>query len=551
MLYKNSSFKKLTNTYKNHITKSKASGLLLTDFNKFPIVHSKAKTTKKKSNINHHNYSNNSLKIKHKKSENDINNNDLTNDFNYIYQNLEKKVGFKLINDNIKNKKGLNKQVNGNNANKDIKNIDIIDNNIPKQENESMKCNSVNNLIGINISVNYMNKNYSIKNLKHNSKKANCDNSYNNNTKINCNNNININNNSFNEINSGNLVNSSSGKNKLNKKNIFIVNPLNQDWGKIIDNIKSKKRNKSKINIDDNMKSEKYIQNLIENNNINTSIDDNNISSKTNHNIIEKSTRRKNMNYIKKHKEKKTSNKFIHLYQNMNKKINQLLKIKEGKNNDYNNILLKIIDEYFMEYNNIIEDQYQKQLISEIFHQMNNIIQSKEEQINNLKKENEEIIKLNKSLKTKNEELIKINNNSNIKEESFVDSSNSDSSSVNTEELESIRFFDKIIMKKNSFSNIPELSFKKLNKNKNEKNIAPKKNNIKKRHSFQGNNKNKEIKNNKYNIKYKEVKKNIMNKNNGNIQLLFQKRKINEKNERNKPNIKSFINIFEKSRNKK
>ena len=106
-------------------------------------------------------------------------------------------------------------------------------------------------------------------------------------------------------------------------------------------------------------------------------------------------------------------------------------------------------------------------------------------------------------------------------------------------------------MKKNSFSNIPELSFKKLNKNKNEKNIAPKKNNIKKRHSFQGNNKNKEIKNNKYNIKYKEVKKNIMNKNNGNIQLLFQKRKINEKNERNKPNIKSFINIFEKSRNKK
>ena len=71
-----------------------------------------------------------------------------------------------------------------------------------------------------------------------------------------------------------------------------------------------------------------------------------------------------------------------------------------------------------------------------------------------------------------------------------------DSSSVNTEELESIRFFDKIVMKKHSFSkaNIPELEInqiKKINeesskeeikikidnnniKNKNNKNIKPK-----------------------------------------------------------------------------
>ena len=105
-------------------------------------------------------------------------------------------------------------------------------------------------------------------------------------------------------------------------------------------------------------------------------------------------------------------------------------------------------------------------------------------------------------------------------------------------------------MKKNSFSNIPELSFKKLNRNKNEKNnILPmKKNNMNKRHSFQGN---KEIKNNKINNKNKETKKNNLNKNNKNIKLILQKGKNNEKNERNKPNIKSFINIFEKSRNKK
>ena len=121
----------------------------------------------------------------------------------------------------------------------------------------------------------------------------------------------------------------------------------------------------------------------------------------------------------------------------------------------------------------------------------------------------------------------------------------SDSSSVNTEELESIRFFDKIIMKKNSFSNIPELSFKKLYKNKNDKNdIEPKKKNIIKRNSFQGNNK-----------KNNEIKKYSMNKNNknnmNNAKIIFHKRKINEKKEKQKPNIKSFINIFEKSRNKK
>ena len=339
------------------------------------------------------------------------------------------------------------------------------------------------------------------------------------------------------------------------------MNPINQDWEKIIENLKSKKRNKSKININDNIKSEKIIQNFI-NNNINTSTDDNNISSKTNNNIIEKSSSCKNINYIKAQKEKKTTNKYIYLYQNMNKKLKNVME-KKGKeknigNINYDNKLIKIISEYFLEYNKTIEDQYQKKIISEIFYQLNNIIKSKDEEIIKLKKEKEEILKLNKILKNKNEELINIknkekeNDNINNKEGSFNASSISeDSSSVNSEELESIRFFDKIIMKKNSFSNIPELSFKKLNRNKNEKNnILPmKKNNMNKRHSFQGN---KEIKNNKINNnKCKETKKNNINKNNKNIKLILQKGKNNEKNERNKPNIKSFINIFEKSRNKK
>ncbi len=551
MLNKNSSYKKMTNTYKTNLYKSKASELLLTDFNKFPFVNSKAKTTKKKSSINHQTFSNNSLKIKNKKTKNDINNNDITN---YLYENLGKKIGFKLISNKSQSKNGNNRI----NDYKDIKSIDILDNNIQKNSNENMKYNSVNNLIGININVNYMNKNYSIN--KPNSKKTNHDSSNNNSKNFH---NNNINSNSFNEINSGNFANNSSckTKTKLNKKNIFILNPINQDWEKIIENLKSKKRNKSKININDNIKSEKIIQNFI-NNNINTSTDDNNISSKTNNNIIEKSSSCKNINYIKAQKEKKTTNKYIYLYQNMNKKLKNVME-KKGKeknigNINYDNKLIKIISEYFLEYNKTIEDQYQKKIISEIFYQLNNIIKSKDEEIIKLKKEKEEILKLNKILKNKNEELINIknkekeNDNINNKEGSFNASSISeDSSSVNSEELESIRFFDKIIMKKNSFSNIPELSFKKLNRNKNEKNnILPmKKNNMNKRHSFQGN---KQIKNNKINNnKCKETKKNNINKNNKNIKLILQKGKNNEKNERNKPNIKSFINIFEKSRNKK
>ena len=125
---------------------------------------------------------------------------------------------------------------------------------------------------------------------------------------------------------------------------------------------------------------------------------------------------------------------------------------------------------------------------------MNTIIKTKEEQIINLQKENEKIKKLNKDLNSQNEELIKninlnINNDISEKKEegSDISSLESNSSSVNTEELESIRFFDKIFMKKNSFSNIPGLSFKKLYESKNDKNIIipHNKNNKNKRYSFQ------------------------------------------------------------------
>ena len=548
MLNKNASFKKMTNTYKNSISKTKSSGLLLTDFNKYPLVHSKAKTSKKKFYINHQDY-NNSLKLKNKRPENDINNDDIADNFNYIYENKGDKKEFKLTNGKNQSQNGKKRINENNNDNKDIKNVYIIDNNIQKHANELMKCNSVNNLIGININVNYMSKNYSIQKLKHNSKKINCDNSCGNIPKN---------------------INFSSSKTKLNKKEILILNPTSKDWEKILENLRTKKMKDSKLNINENLKTEKLFQNFIGNNNTSTSTDENNLYSKTNNNFIGKSSSSKNINYIKIQKKKSPANKYIYLYQNMNKKINQL-KLKKEKNNhidhNYNNNLLKIINEYFIKYSNLLEDHNQKKLIKEIFQQVNKIIKSKEEEIINIRKKNEELLKINKSLKSKNEEIIFYRNNkneldnSNDKNESFISNSNSneddDSSSVNSEELESIRFFDKIIMKKNSFSNIPELSFKKINKNNNEKNIdiPNKNNNIIKKYSFQEkNNKNKGNKNWKLNNKYFEIKKkklNNRNKKNDNSQLLYQKQKIIEKIERNKPNIKSFINIFEKSRNKK
>lgn len=50
----------------------------------------------------------------------------------------------------------------------------------------------------------------------------------------------------------------------------------------------------------------------------------------------------------------------------MIKKINQLLTKKEN-NYEYNYKLLKIIKEYFIEYNQEIDDQYQKNLYWKFF----------------------------------------------------------------------------------------------------------------------------------------------------------------------------------------
>ena len=277
------------------------------------------------------------------------------NNYNYIYNNINNKINFNFNNPNNTNSttnmgstsKNNNKKVINNNISKEKKSIDILDiNNMPKQINKTIKCNSVNNLIGININVNYMNKNYSINKIKPSSYMTNYNSNYNiyncsrkssKNKSIHKNNKINYNkflNNSFTEIvrgNSNNIPNSSSGKNKINKKNIFIINPLKNDWKRIIENLKIQKMNKSKIEKKEMGKGIKN-KNQIENKNTISSIEDNNINNnfsykinKTNYNVknIEKSYSCKNINFIPVQKQNKLSNNnnvFFTQMKNMQKK---------------------------------------------------------------------------------------------------------------------------------------------------------------------------------------------------------------------------------------
>ena len=347
----------------------------------------------------------------------------------------------------------------------------------------------------------------------------NCSRKNSKNKSIHKNNKINYNkflNNSFTEIvrgNNNNIPNSSSGKNKINKKNIFIINPLKNDWEKIIENLKVQKNNKAKIEkkeIKKSTKNKNQIEKIENKNTISSTEDNNNINNinnnfsykinKTNCNVknIEKSYSCKNINFIPVKKQNKSSNNnnnndntFFTLNKNMEQKINYL---NENYNNDTNKVI-ETVNEFFIKYCKEIEDQHQKKLIFEIFYHINNILNQKEQQISNIQKEKEDLIQQNNKLIEQNNILIqknnilenKINNNIIISENKNdeMENSNKSSSSVNTEELESIRFFDKIIMKKHSILNIPELSFQKINGYK-DNNIHKK--NIKQRYSFQGNN---------------------------------------------------------------
>lgn len=528
----NSSLKKLD--HKILITKSKTNNLLLTDFNKFSLFNCNLKSNKKKLLISNKTYSNNSFKIH--KNTNTI----VSQKSNICALKKQIKCKFKKSSDRMMR---INKKISINNhIPKSKKILDIFEINNVSKHNKSLKCNSVNNLIGINISVNYMNKNYSINKIKPNSYMSNDNNYniYNNNSKcfknyneINKNNDFYNNNNyntkyineSFNDISkTNNIPYSTSGKNKINKKNIFRINRIRNNFEKMKENLKIKNLLSSKIdrrefnNISKN-------QNILDNKKTINSSEDNNISYNTNKTYIdeknmEKSSSCKYIHIPVKKLQKTPKNIFRSLLNDMNRKINKNLKQKIDTDKLYETVV-----EYYIKYTNEIEEQHQKKFAMEIFYHLNQLINEKENQLINVRKQNEDLTHKNKIYKKDNENLIEqynlllknnsvledkvkelssklknssteniklnVDNSVNInKDETIV--SHKSSSSVNSEELESIRFFDKIIMKKHSFMNIPELSFQKIHINNNKKfdQLPKKKTGIKQRYSFQGSNSN-------------------------------------------------------------
>jgi hypothetical protein len=540
----NSSLKKLD--HKILITKSKTNNLLLTDFNKFSLFNCNLKANKKKLLVNNKTYSNNSFKI-------NKNTNTLVSQKSNLSA-LKKQINSKFKKSSDRMTKINKKIIINNHIPKSKKILDIFEINNVSKHNRSLKCNSVNNLIGINISVNYMNKNYSINKIKPNSYMSN-DNNYNNNSKyfknfneINKNNDFLTNNlyntkyinESFNDVNkTNNIPYSTSGKNKINKKNIFRITRLRNNFEKMKENLKIRKLSNFKIDRKEFNNISKN-QNILDNKKTINSSEDNNISYNTNKtNIddknIEKSSSCRYIHIPVKKLQKTSKNIFYSLLNEMNRKINKYFKQKIDIDKLY-----EIIIEYYIKYTNEIEEQHQKKFVMEIFYHLNQLINEKENQLINIRKQNEDLTHKNKIYKKDNENLMeqynlliqknnvlesqikelssKLKNSSteNIKmnEEKSVNINKDEtivsSSSVNSEELESIRFFDKIIMKKHSFMNIPELSFQKIHINNNKKfdKLPKKKTCIKKRYSFQGKNSNLGNKQNK-NSYIKGIKKDI------------------------------------------
>ena len=600
MSMQNTSLKKMNP--KIQYQKSKTNKLLLTDFNKFSIFnYSLKQSNKKKLNIT--NQTNTNISVKNQKSINTSNNN--TN----IKNNYLNNISYNNNNDlTLKNQKKIS-----NTSKNELKQILYNNNN---NNNKPIKYNSVNNLIGINISVNYLNKNctvnkmkqpnfctsiysnYSSKNLKDNQ----------NQKKIN-----NINDNyynkyiseSFNEINRGNnSYFNSSGKNRINKKKRFIMNPIQNDFQNIADNLKYKSINKNNNNSVNKMQNQIEIKNTISSTDENNNNNNNKLFFNSPQNIIGigKSLSCKHINNNNNndndninHRNKNPGNKNIYkvLMSYLDKKISKLKDNIINNNKEYTDDekLYDIINEFFIKYCNSLDDQFQKELILNIFYLINSIINRRDKQLLILKKEKENIMEKNNLYVQNNEELmernnslmnkcnimqnkieelkseidmykkdfinkkkennlnldIKLNSNnisSDINEENSQN--HSSSSYVNTEELESIRFFDKIEMKKHSFMNIPELSFQKIKLDEFKRDKKP----IKKKNSFQTKNPYiKKTKNNMDNIK--RINKKIVYCNNSNI-LPKYKQKLNTNHKQNinlSGNKINSININNKPNN--
>ena len=196
----------------------------------------------------------------------------------------------------------------------------------------------------------------------------------------------------------------------------------------------------------------------------------------------EKSNRNKQILFLGSNQGKNSENN--KLYEIFIKTMNDnILKVQnnEKNNSKINSKIHDIIQQTLNDFANVLQSN-EKNVILNILFQFNKLIQYKNEEIKEVKNEYKELENKYMKIQQKNSLIQNENNqlkkklelilekiNSNCDTESLQEITSNDlktksertESSLNMEDLESIRFFDKINMKRNSFSNskIPNLNF--------------------------------------------------------------------------------------------
>ena len=197
----------------------------------------------------------------------------------------------------------------------------------------------------------------------------------------------------------------------------------------------------------------------------------------------EKSNRNKQILFLGSNQGKNSENN--KLYEIFIKTMNDnILKVQnnEKNNSKINSKIHDIIQQTLNDFANVLQSN-EKNVILNILFQFNKLIQYKNEEIKEVKNEYKELENKYMKIQQKNSLIQNENNqlrkklelilekiNSNCDSESLVEinsnalktkSFEKSESSLNMEDLESIRFFDKINMRRNSFSNskIPTLNF--------------------------------------------------------------------------------------------
>ena len=197
----------------------------------------------------------------------------------------------------------------------------------------------------------------------------------------------------------------------------------------------------------------------------------------------EKSNRNKQILFLGSNQGKNSENN--KLYEILIKTMNDnILKVQnnEKNNSKINSKIHDIIQQTLNDFANVLQSN-EKNVILNILFQFNKLIQYKNEEIKEVKNEYKELENKYMKIQQKNSLIQNENNqlrkklelilekiNSNCDSESLVEinsnalktkSFEKSESSLNMEDLESIRFFDKINMRRNSFSNskIPTLNF--------------------------------------------------------------------------------------------